>query len=103
MKWRVFVGITLRAIFSKALRFSVYFYLFLVCFFVYYYFRVFPLLEGLLFIYVVIVYFFHFLMLFIIPFSVDRLKLSLISLLSSWVGLIANENFSFVRILLCIL
>ena len=47
--------------------------------------------------------FFHFLMLFIIPFSVDRLKLSFISLLSSWVGLIANENFSFVRILLCIL
>ena len=42
-------------------------------------------------------------MLFIIPFYVDRLKLSCISLLSSWVGLIANENFSFVRIILCIL
>ena len=37
------------------------------------------------------------------PFSVDRLKLSFISSLSSWVGLISNENFSFVRILLCIL
>ena len=37
------------------------------------------------------------------PFSVDRLKLSCISLLSYWVGLIANENFSFVRIFLCIL
>ena len=57
MKWRVFVGITLRAIISKALRLSVYFNLFLVCFSVYYYFRVFPLLEGLLFIYVVIVFF----------------------------------------------
>ena len=37
------------------------------------------------------------------PFSVDRLKLSFISSWSSCVGLIANENFSFVRILLCIL
>ena len=37
------------------------------------------------------------------PFSVDRLKLSFISSLSSWVGLIANEDLSFVRILLCIL
>ena len=37
------------------------------------------------------------------PFSVDRLKLSFISSLSFWAGLIANEDFSFVRILLCIL
>ena len=37
------------------------------------------------------------------PFSVDRLKLSFISTLSSWAGLIANDDFSFVRILLCIL
>ena len=37
------------------------------------------------------------------PFSVDRLKLSFISLLSSWARLIANEDFSFIRILLCIL
>ena len=37
------------------------------------------------------------------PFSVDRLKLSFISLLSSWARLIANEDLSFIRILLCIL
>ena len=37
------------------------------------------------------------------PFLVDRLKLSFISSLSSWAGLIANEDFSFGRILLCIL
>ena len=34
-----------------------------------------------------------------IPLSVDRLKLSFISSLYSRVGLIANENFSLVRIL----
>ena len=37
------------------------------------------------------------------PFSIDRLKLSFITLLSSWAGLIANEDLSFVRIILCIL
>ena len=37
------------------------------------------------------------------PFSADRLKLSFISSLSCRAGLIANEDLSFVRILLCIL
>ena len=37
------------------------------------------------------------------PLYVDRLKFSFISSLSSWARLIANEDFSFVRILLCIL
>ena len=37
------------------------------------------------------------------PFFVDRLKLSFIRSMSSWAGLIANEDLSFVTILLCIL
>ena len=37
-----------------------------------------------------------------IPFSVDRLKLSFISSLYSWAGLVVNGDFSLVRTLLCI-
>ena len=38
-----------------------------------------------------------------IPFFVDRVKLSFISSLYSWVGLLANGDFSLVTTLLCIL